>query len=215
MLCLKDRKWHNPSRTSSDGQGYLLERSCLSVGKSKTRRTLHQQLTIIYCSMFRLHTVAQERKKICKGLWTDTKRHHPSPTELFKCKLLTAPTDNWLTTFSKFANSYISKFRISVEWCHLAKLLHHLTHVPNSLFLFSPTKPVTRYESFCLHFGLPVLVVSVLAWTFQFHLHFCSKILANRETHSPTKPDNKIINYHGNWVIEASSKETCFHHYYL
>ena len=29
----------------------------------KTRRTLHQQLTIIYCSMFRLHTVAQERER--------------------------------------------------------------------------------------------------------------------------------------------------------
>ena len=65
-----DREQHNPSRTSSDSQGDLWEQSCLGVGNSKSRRTLHQQLTIIYCLMFRLHTVAQvrEREKICKGL---------------------------------------------------------------------------------------------------------------------------------------------------
>ena len=43
-----DRKWHNPSETSSDSQGDSLEQSCLNVGNSKTRRTLYQQLTIIY-----------------------------------------------------------------------------------------------------------------------------------------------------------------------
>ena len=70
---------------SSDGWGDPLEQSYLGVGNSKTRRTLCQQLTIIYCLMFRLHTVAQERErererereKICKGLQTDT----PSPPQ--------------------------------------------------------------------------------------------------------------------------------------
>ena len=73
-----NREWHNPSGTFSDGQGDPLEQSCLDVDNSKTR-TLCQQLTIIYCSMFRLHTV--ERERICKGLWTDTKRPPPSPTK--------------------------------------------------------------------------------------------------------------------------------------
>ena len=58
---------------------------------------------------------------------------------------------------------------------------------------------------FCLHLGLPVLVVGVLAWTFQFDLNFHSKISAHltakRKTHGPTKADNKIIKHHGNWVI--------------
>ena len=58
-----DKEWHNPFRTSSDGWGGPLEQSCLGVCNSKTRRTLSQELTLIYCSMFRLHTVARERER--------------------------------------------------------------------------------------------------------------------------------------------------------
>ena len=50
---------------------------------------------------------------------------------------------------------------------------------------------------------------SALTLTFQFDLHFCSKILANLtakwKTHDLTKPDNKIINHYGNWVIIISN----------
>ena len=58
----KDWEWHNPRRTSSDGRGDPLEESCQGVGNSKTR-ALHQQLTIINCSMFRQRTVAWERER--------------------------------------------------------------------------------------------------------------------------------------------------------
>ena len=53
-------------------------------------------------------------------------------------QLLTDPTaSNWQrTTFSKFANFYVSKFRISVGWCHLAKYLRHFTRVPKCLLCF-------------------------------------------------------------------------------
>ena len=79
-------EWHNPSWTYSDSGGDPLEQSCLGVGNTKTRRPLCQQFTIIYCSMFRLHTVTRERErererekeKICKGLWTDKKDTSPA-----------------------------------------------------------------------------------------------------------------------------------------
>ena len=97
-----DKDWHNPSRTSSYGRGDPLEQSCLGVGDSKTRRTLRQQLTIIYCLMFRLHTEARGRKRgrereresvrVCEQIQRDM--HPSSPTELSECKLL---TNNWLT----------------------------------------------------------------------------------------------------------------------
>ena len=90
-------------------------------------------------------------------------------------------------------------------WCHLTKLLSYLTRVPISLFPFFSIKLVTRHESILFWTDRSHLLV---AWTFQFDLHIHSKILANltvnRKIHSPTKPDNKIINtinHHDNWVI--------------
>ena len=109
-------EWHNPSGTSIDGRGDPLEQRYPDVGDSKTTTTFRQQLTIIYSSMFRLHTVAQERERererervrkkekekegeICKVLWTDTQRHAPtpSPTEISECKPLieNSPADNF------------------------------------------------------------------------------------------------------------------------
>ena len=58
-----DNEWHNPFGTSSDGWSDPLEQNCLGVGNSKTRRTLRQQIIIIYYSMFRPHTIAWKRKK--------------------------------------------------------------------------------------------------------------------------------------------------------
>ena len=44
----------------------------------------------------------------------------------------------------------------------------------------------------------PILAAGARAWTFQFDLHFRSKILANLtanwKTRSPTEYDNEIIN---------------------
>ena len=68
-----DKEWCNPSGTSSDGWGDSLEQSCLGVANSKARRTLYQQLTIICCSMFRLHTVVRER------VYEQTQRDTPLP----------------------------------------------------------------------------------------------------------------------------------------
>ena len=124
-------------------------------------RTLHQQLTIIYCLMFRQHKVAGERERICKDLWTDTKRHvspPPNPTELSECKLLT----NWLF----FQNSSIFIYLNSGYrwgWCHLTKLLRHLSSVQNSLLVFlQSTCHRKDMNPFCLHFGLLVLNVIYL-----------------------------------------------------
>ena len=76
-----DREWHNPSGTSSDGRG---EQSCLDVGNSKLRwilSTINNHLLfdvqIAYYSMRE-----REREKIYKGLWTDTKRHHPTSIDI-------------------------------------------------------------------------------------------------------------------------------------
>ena len=95
-----DREWHNLSSPSSDGRGYPFEQSCQGVGNTKTRRTLSQQLTIIYFSMFRLQTVSRERERerereslrVCE----QKQRECPLPnlTELFERKL---PTDKWST----------------------------------------------------------------------------------------------------------------------
>ena len=57
-----DKEWHNPPTTSSDGRGDPLEQSCLVANNSKARRIIRQQLTIIYCLMFRLYTIAWERE---------------------------------------------------------------------------------------------------------------------------------------------------------
>ena len=58
-----DKEWHNPPGTFSEIWGDPLEQSCLGVGNSNTRRIHHQQLTIIYSLMCRLHTVARERER--------------------------------------------------------------------------------------------------------------------------------------------------------
>ena len=95
-----------------------------------------KQLTIIYCSMFRLHTIARvgerERVNFCKGLRIDTKRH-PNPIELSVCKFLT--TDR-LTTFSKFANFHMSKFRIFKNDAILLNYCVISYMFSNSLFSF-------------------------------------------------------------------------------
>ena len=129
----------------------------------------------ICCLMFRLHTVAQEREKICKGLWTDTQRDTPPPNQHL------TPTDNCFqqTNNKIHTKFYISKFRILVVGYHLTKLLYHLSRITKFTVFISPIKSVTRYESILFTFGLPMLVTDVLAWTFQFDLHFCSKIFAN------------------------------------
>ena len=124
----------------------------------------------IYCSMFRLH----ERDKICKGLWTETQRE-PTAGPIDVSELL---TDNFFK-ICYFLYFYISEFRISLVWCHLAKLLRHLTGVSIFTVFINSIKLVTRHESILSTFGLPMLVAGAHAWTFQFDLHFRSKILAN------------------------------------
>ena len=137
----------------------------------------------------------------------DTKRHPPSqPTFNLNCFELTT-----------FTNFHIPKFRISVVWYHLAKYLHHLTCVSKCLPCFSFTQSNLWQDMnlFCSHLVFlyridrsPLLVGGVLTWTFQFDLHFCSKIspnlMANWKICGLTKPDYKIINiinHHGNLVI--------------
>ena len=78
-----------------------------------------------------------------------------------------------------------------------------------TIFIYS-IKFVTRHESTLFTFGSSYVKWQLsgrgaLAETFQFDLHFRSKISANLiakwKTHGQTKPDNKMINHHSNWII--------------
>ena len=104
----------------------------------------------------------RERERICKGIWRDTKRPSPSPTELSERHLLT--TDR-LTSFSKFANLYISKFGISVgdviliNHCvisHVSQI--HCFHLSNLTF-----------DKTAIHF---VYILVFLCWSLCTHLNF-------------------------------------------
>ena len=154
-----DREWHISSGTSSNGQGDLLEQSCQGVDNSKTRGTLHQQLSFIgtywcnsKCPMYLLKIVAllprytvwcsdcireRKRENLQGSMNRDTKRYPPGPNWTL-CMLT---SNKQMTIFSKFADFYISKFRIPLVWCHLTKLWRHLTRVPKFLpcFLFTQT----------------------------------------------------------------------------
>ena len=176
-----DKEWYNPSGTFSDGHDGSLEQSSLGVGNSKTR-TLHQQLTIIYCLMFRLHTVAQERKSV--KVYEETQRAPTIPQ---------SDQTRWM-----FANFYIFNFKMSVGWYHLTKLLHPLT-CPKFTVFISPIKPVTDKIWFCF-----VFILGFLCWLLCTCLNFLNWLIfplkdfskLNWKTRSLTKPGNKIINHH-------------------
>ena len=157
-----------------------------------------------------------ERERACKGLWTETQRDTPWP------EWRLTPTDDFsnclqlncnLIPFSKFANSYISNFRIL--WCHLTKLLRHLTREPNYLpcFSFPHSNLWQDLNLFCLYLVLlcrddwsHILVAGERTWTFQIDWHLRSTIFANLTANwkswGPTKEDNEIIkniiNHHSN-----------------
>ena len=104
-----------------------------------------------------------------------------------------------------------------VGWCHLAMLLHHSRVSKFTVFIYA-IKLMTRHESILFTCGSSCVKWQLsgqgaLAWTFQFDLHFCSKILANLtanwKTGGLTKPDNKIINHYGNWVILHTPSHSC------
>ena len=150
-----DKEWNNPSGISSNGQGTKLP-GCWQLKNSPS--------AIFYSSMFRLHTHVKERKSI-----RASKQRHKeiSPlhlTKLSECQLLTIPTDK-LATFSKFVNSYLSKFRISVGFL-LNDVSFHMC--PKFTVFISPIKPVTRHESilftfwsscvdrWCTHLNFPI-----------------------------------------------------------
>ena len=108
----------------------------------------------------------REWEKICKGRRTDTKRHPKPDQTLWTQTSDNGPTDSCeLTTFSKFANLYIFKFRISIGWSHLAKLLCHLSLVPNSLFSF----PQWNLSQTWIHVAY---ILDFLSWMLCTHLNF-------------------------------------------
>ena len=72
-------------------------------------------------------------------------------------------TPYWqLTTFSKFANFCIYKFRLSVAWSHLAKLLRHRARIPKfpSSFpqsnLWQDMNPWTLVGYLCTRLNFPI-----------------------------------------------------------
>ena len=114
--------------------------------------------------MFRLNRVTRERGR--------ERERDPRPNRTLWIPTFNNPqliTDR-LRTFSKFVNFYISKFRILVGWCHLAKLWRHLSRIQNSLFSFTQSNLWQDMNRFCLYLGLPGLVVRVLAWTYQYDI---------------------------------------------
>ena len=141
--------------------------------------------------MFSQHTVARERERERERESVKLYEHRHLPP-----RPMSNPYWHLLTTFSTFANFYISKFRISLMWYHFTKLLRHLTCAP----IFLPWFSLTQWNLwqdinlFCLHLVFlcrtnkpHILVADILTWTFRFDLHFRTKIPA-------TKPDDKIIN---------------------
>ena len=119
-----DKEWYNPFGTFCNGDPF--EQNCLGVGNSKTRRTLRKQLTIIYSSMFKLHTVAQERERERErerewvrerererkyvGVYEQTQKEKILPVRLNSLKGNFWQLPDLLRTFSKFAIFYLSKF---------------------------------------------------------------------------------------------------------
>ena len=105
------------------------------------------------------------------------------------------------------------KYRISLVWCHLSKLLHYLKRVPNfsASFSFTQSKLWQDMNLFCLHLVFlcsddrcypdrcHILAPGARASTLQSDLHFSSKILpnlkANWKTCSLTKLDKEINNW--------------------
>ena len=80
-------------------------------------------------------------------------------------RTLWTQTSDWLL-FSKFADFYISKFRISVGWCYLAKLLCHFSCVPNSLFSFPQSNLWQDMNPFCFHLASCPMFAAACAWPF-------------------------------------------------
>ena len=162
-----DKEWHNPSGTSSDSRGDLLEQSCLGVGNSKTRRTLRQQLTII--SMFRLHTVERVRESV--RVYEQTQKETitlPNIRQNSRNTNFWQLTD-WLTDhfFSKFANFYIFKFRILMgvmSSCWI--IVSSLTCPKFTVFTF-PIKPIP--DKIWIDF---VYILTFLRWTLRTSLNF-------------------------------------------
>ena len=108
----------------------------------------------------------RERERICKGLWTDTDQ--PNWTLNANFWQLT----DWLADYiffkiRSFLYIWIQDIGGGGGWCHLAKLLGHLSRVPNSLFSFLQSNlSQTRYESILFTFWPSCVVRYVLAWTF-------------------------------------------------
>ena len=149
-----DKEWHNPTRTFSNGRDNPLEKICRGVGNTKTRRTLCQQLTIIYSSMFRQLTVAGDRERdrdreresvrVYKQTQRDT--HLPALRTLFLYLI------DWLLFQYSLIFIY-SNSGYRWGWCHLAELLSHLSRVQNSrFFLLQSNMSQTRYESILFTF---------------------------------------------------------------
>ena len=109
----------------------------------------HSLLTINNHLLFDVQTAyssTKEREDLLGSMNRNTKS--PNPTELSEYQL------TQLTTFSKFAN--ISKFKVSVVLCHLAKLLHHSHMSKFTVFIYA-IKLVTRHESILFTFGSSIV----------------------------------------------------------
>ena len=124
----------NSSGTSLDGPGNPLEQSCPSVGYLKTTSIL---LTINNHLLFDVQTAYSSTRE--RRFIRVYKQKHKEPPL----------SERQLTTFSKFAN--ISKFKVSLMLCHLAKLLHHSHMSKFTIFIYA-IKLVTRHE--CILFTL-------------------------------------------------------------
>ena len=165
MLCLKDPQTKNDTihQELLLTVSVIYQNNVTGVLATQKTRTLHQQLTIIYCSMFRLHTVARKRGKESVRVHEQTQETRPllsSSTELSECKLL---TDNW----SLFENSLIFIYLNSGYrwgWCYLVELLSYLSSVQNSLFIFLQSNlSQKRYESILFTFWPSIVERYVLA----------------------------------------------------
>ena len=145
--------------TKLPGGWQLIEQGELSV-----KNELSFNVQIAYSS-----TREREREReICKSLWTDTKRHAPTPARSNSLNENFWPLTDWLTDyFFKIYSFYIFKYRISVGVMAACKIIASSLTWPKFTVSISPIKPVTK--KIWIHF---VYILAFLSCSLCTRLNF-------------------------------------------
>ena len=158
---------------------HLLEHSCNSNLSNTFIENCHFTIQI-YCKMFRLHTVARERKSV--RVFEQRHKETPSAPTDVKPQLLTASNRQLFqnSLISIYLNSAYQQFDvISLSYC----VISHMSSISQCLYLLNQTCNKT-WIYFVYIWSSYIELTGPIPWsgstrTFQFDLHSYSKILAN------------------------------------